>query len=277
MYVETLGAALTLVEHRNTIAKALHRMLNRIKNGHVRTAVFGLGGTGKTTMGHFLSGKFEPTEYGKYQLSYITEEFRLQGDLICSIFVPGGQRRRIQHDWPDLYQKLANGRATGVINVVSYGHHAFTEVAFTETKYYAALRERLGREPTKDEFVSDYLEQRRAEEIAITREILPHLQVGGKKLWMITLVTKQDLWWKNRRAVDAHYREGEYNKLIEELAQVRGHRYFKHEYVSASLVASNLQTNDGTVLVPTAEGYDQHLQYANQANLIRVVSEFAKK
>ena len=277
MYIEALEVGWTLWGNRAKIQRRLLQLFNRILRGHIRIAVFGLGGTGKTTVGKFLAGKLTPADSGKYQLSYSTEEFRLQGELVCTLLVPGGQRRRIEHDWPELFRRIADGKASGIINVVSWGHHSFSDIAFSETKYFSRLRERLGRDPSKDEFVAEYLEQMRMEELRVTREMLPHLKMAEGKLWMVTLVTKQDLWWRHRADVRKHYVEGEYNALIEELRASLGRKSFTHEYVSASLVVSNLQTNDGTVLVPTAEGYDQGIQYANLGNVVRAINEFVKK
>lgn len=84
-----------------------------------------------------------------------------------------------------------------------------------------------------------------------------------KPIWMATLVTKQDLWWPQRGAVRSHYEAGAYSQAIRELASAIGERNFQHEFIPVSLTISSLCSQAGTVLVPTAAGYDLpiHLRY----------------
>lgn len=282
MYVEAAKTALdvgiALWDKRGPLVTGIRKIKHYVKNGHVRIAVFGLGGTGKTTLGEILSGQVKTGSPGKpYQLSHKTDEFSVQGDYVCTVIVPGGQEQRILNDWPAIYRTLAAGKSRGVINVVAAGHHSFSHVNYRETRYYKALAREMDREPRRDEFIEHYLRDRRDAELAITRELIPHLKIAEGSLWMITLITKQDLWWKDRDTIRDFYTMGEYNHLIQELARSRGEQNFSHEYVSASLVMNNLQTADGEVLVPTAEGYDQTLQYANLMNFINLVNALLRR
>lgn len=282
MYIEAAATALEvgklIFDNRSPLKKGLRKLKSFLKNGRVRIAVFGLGGIGKTTLGDLLSGKMVsgiPT--GGYKLSYRTDEVSIKGDHIASLIVPGGQQRRIDNDWPGIYRMLADGKSKGIINVVAWGYHSFTEIGYKETKYYGALTKSLARQASKEEFLSYYTNIKRKEEIENIKELVPHLKIAKEKVWMITLVTKQDLWWGERVQVKAHYDSGEYADVIQNLASARGQQNFAHELISASLVMSNLQTNDGEVLVPTAAGYDQNLQYANLSNLLSVVNSFIVK
>jgi hypothetical protein len=239
--------------------------------------VFGPGGTGKTTLGQILSSRGANTPISKpaqYELSHKTEEVSPVGDLVATLFIPGGQERYIMNDWPALYQSLAKGASRGVINVVCYGYHSFSEFNFRDTKYFINLPPSVKQTLTRDGFMQLYLESRRNRELQIIRDLVPHLNTAKEDIWMLTVVTKQDLWWKDRTNAQAFYEGGEYNSLVEQIASVRGKAKFAHAYVSASLVQSNLQTNDGEVLAPTAEGYDQTLQYANLTNLLHMINTF---
>lgn len=91
---------------------------------------------------------------------------------------------------------------------------------------------------------------------------------------MITLVTKQDLWWNERNKVKDHYMNGEYNSTIEKVMGRRGRNNFAHEYVSASLVLSNFSTSSGELLAPNTAGYDQNIQLENLLNLFKTVDRF---
>jgi hypothetical protein len=282
MFVETSTAteiALVGVEalwkHRSILSGRLRKLRSYIKHGHVRIAVFGLGGTGKTTLGDLLSGQYTPGSKAKaYKLSLKTEEVTPKGDFVSTLFIPGGQDRNISGDWPALYQSLASGKTRGVVNVVAWGHHSFTDISYKETKYFKNLPKNSPSRASKEAFVRYYLETKRKEELFQAQELLPYLKTAKNKVWMVTLVTKQDLWWKERTQASDFYKSGEYGSLIKELTAFRGHERFRHEYVSAALVLNNLQTNDGEVLVPTAEGYDQNIQYANLAQLVEVIHTF---
>lgn len=78
-------------------------------------------------------------------------------------------------------------------------------------------------------------------------------------IWMVTLVTKQDLWWKERAKVQDYYVKGEYGMAIDELASAIGHRNFQHEFIPVSLTLSSLASRDGQVFAPTTAGYDMPL------------------
>jgi hypothetical protein len=80
---------------------------------------------------------------------------------------------------------------------------------------------------------------------------------------MVTLVTKQDLWWSQRHEVKAFYETGAYNALINDLRKHKGEANFSHDFISASLNLLNFKTEDGTVLTKTVAGYDNALRIAN--------------
>ena len=282
MFVETAKAVgttielgQTIYEHRTVFTKSLRKLRSYWRHGHVRIAVFGVGGTGKTTLGELLSGKSSlGAKPSTYQLSHKTEAVTPDSDFVSTLYIPGGQERYILNDWPALYQNLAQGKSRGIINIVCYGHHSFTELNYKATKYFLDLPESVRNTISKEDFVKLYLESKRARELEIMREMLPHLKTAKERIWMLTVVTKQDLWWKERATVQAFYEGGEYNSYINEIATNRGQQNFAHAYVSASLVINNLQTNDADILVPTAEGYDQNLQYANLFKLVDTIHAF---
>src|SRR5205085_734665 len=146
--------------------------------------------------------------------------------------------------WKTLYQNLAAGKSGGVINIVSYGYHSFTPDSYKETKYYEDPM-------TPAQFMTAYLNNRRARELQIMKDLTPRLIDAQKNIWMITLVTKQDLWWDRRRQVQQHYTQGEYNSYIKQITLKRGANNFTHEYLSASLLISNFRTGGGELLAST--------------------------
>lgn len=154
--------------------------------------------------------------------------------------------------------------------MVAYGLHSFAERGYKETTYYQAGM-------TKSQFLRSYLDNRRERELEIIRGLKHRLLDAKKKIWMITLVTKQDLWWQDRVDVRDFYTQGEYNTHIVGVTNARGAQNFTHEYLSASLVMRNLGTDKGELLVPTTGGYDQSIQYANLSKLLEPIVEFAKR
>lgn len=268
-------AGTTLYENRAKLLRQARRLVYQMTRGTLRVAVFGPGGAGKTTLGQLLSGGNDSagTRPSAYQESIGPERHPLPtgGDVVGGLIVPPGQERRRDDYWPDLYRNLVQGRSAGVINVVSYGYHSFGGgLGWAETQHY-----RQGM--TTAQFLAAYLEARRASELEIIKGLAPRLADAKRDIWMITLVTKQDLWWNDRAAVERYYREGEYGKRLAEITQKRGALRFPHEFVSASLVMSNFVSGKGELLAPTTGGYDQNIQQANLRNLIEQFQTLAKR
>jgi GTPase SAR1 family protein len=236
----------------------------------LKIAVFGPGGTGKTTLGHFFAGTLNAQVDGSlYRTSLGIENYTLQGDLVCSLLVPPGQER-FRLDWTNLFRLLSAGKAGGVINVASYGYHSFEGLSYRNITLPG-----VNTSGTIAEFVTSYTENRRQYELDYLRLLAPRLMDADSDIWMITLVTKQDLWWKHAADVQAFYMHGEYNEIIRDITNQRGANNFTHHYLSASLVISNLISGTGELLIPNAEGYDQHVQARHLANLLNSVTTFA--
>lgn len=92
---------------------------------------------------------------------------------------------------------------------------------------------------------------------------------------MLTLVSKQDLWWPQRQEVEKHYREGPYRTELQKLVELVNARQFRHETAFASLVINNftsgIDEHHPERLCPNAEGYDHPLQIQSLRHLFEVV------
>lgn len=73
----------------------------------------------------------------------------------------------------------------------------------------------------------------------------------------------------------AHYQEGEYHNEIEKIAKIKGSQNFEHEYLSASLVISNLKSGAGELMAETTAGYDQNIQLVHLDKILSVIKSFA--
>lgn len=154
--------------------------------------ILGAGGTGKTTLARMLAGEvetiFDPP--GAYAASVLVERYELLGSPGVEIVVPPGQQTRRFATWDDLLSDVTNGLFRGVVIVTAYGHQSIARESY---KAHPLFHSRL------DEFRIALVEQQRIEELAILEQLVPILRVAPGKLWLLSVVTKQDLWWPIHR------------------------------------------------------------------------------
>jgi hypothetical protein len=279
MFVEVGAAAAKLAwENKATILETGKKIVALLSKGWVTIVVFGSGGVGKTTLGHLLSGNLDPENKNiDYIDSETTESFSLKAKVFGTILVGAGQDRRRTVSWTALFNRLSNGKVAGVINVVAWGCHSTSGLAeYKEHRVYKKWKtEHPADEISVEEFVKIFREDMLNEEIEALRFLEPHLKGAKGKVWMITVVAKQDLWWDRRHAVADHYTTGEYDKIIRGIRHHLGRGNFVHEYVSASFKWENL-TTDKEILMPTVSGYDDTIQRANLSRLSQAIKQLVE-
>ena len=264
MFIEVVTSALMerAWHERATIVQFTKDFLTAARAGQFKCFAFGPGGVGKTTLGKLLSGEYTLENVPPdYDLSLEREEFGVEGRYFVGLNVPPGQEEKRGYHWDQLYREISGARRYAIINVVSWGYHSLGKIEMSQHKLF-----RPGMSP--EQFLSVFLDDRKAAEIALLREMLPHLKSTPGNLRMLTVVTKQDLWWSERNAVKNYYEDGEYNQLIEDLRRHKGSANFSHDYVSASLNLLNFRTADGVVLTNTIAGYDSALWSVNFNSMI---------
>jgi GTPase SAR1 family protein len=269
MFVETVNVLSTgvgVIEVSKKLFPTFERVFKRLKNGDLKIAIFGAGGTGKTTLGKLLAGSYKSLDLPTYKVSLQIEQYRLDSNTLGSIVVEPGQVRR-EDTWDDLLRSLASGKVKLIIHVVAWGYHSFVDLGYRDHPLYKAGM-------STDEFITVYTEERRQRELEVLRKLQPHLAMANqKKTVMITLVSKQDLWWNQRDQVQNHYTNGEYEQIIEGIRNKIGSSNFVHEYCSASLVMDNLLSVDNELLVATTGGYDQRLKSANFKKFLGTIED----
>ena len=262
-----VSVGLSIYANRQEIIQTLKRFRRFIQGGRWRVPVFGAGGTGKTTLARFLAGESDTdVAISHFRASILSETFTLPGSVPVVFIVAPGQDRYRSTNWPELYKLLSSSKARTVINVVSWGHHSVA----LEYKAHGLYSE--GLQPS--EFKNRYLDHNRRDEIVALNELVPHLESTTHPLSMITLVTKQDLWWQQRNDVKRYYEDGDYGDRIRRIEQTKGFANFHHEYYYVSLIPLNLETSDRVELAVTTAGYDQRLRIANLNLFVQGLNDF---
>lgn len=90
-----------------------------------------------------------------------------------------------------------------IINVVSDGYHEYLDRADEAVR---------NKQP-----VEEFLEHHRQQEIDSVKEWLPIIGDRNTTEWVVTVITKADLWWSEQGRVVAHYTAGEYGQLLRQI------------------------------------------------------------
>ncbi len=212
--------------------------------------IIGPGGVGKTTFAQLFSGKYDsPLEVpGVYEESIDLERYTLEDDPSIELIVPPGQRHRRDATWTELEKSIGAGAFRGIIVVASYGYHSLGEISYKDHRLYRG---------DDAVFLANFLRECRGDEVGVIRRLAPHIRGIGRKSWILTLVTKQDLWWHECAEAESFYRAGEYGTIIDEVVGHLGQSRLRHEFAFTSLVISNFTTGRNEVLARTIAGYDQ--------------------
>lgn len=249
-----------LYDNRRYFISTLRRVRNWLRKGHTTILVFGAGATGKTTLGQFIAGKSSPyTRVPQYSESLDKEEYEVPLDSLCNLIIPPGQWETSQTIWDSMCHKLSDNKTKGLVHVVCSGFHTPRGVEMTE-----------------EDFQNTHIPRMLQKEMDSLNKIRPFIEAANHPITMITLITKQDLWWGKRDAVSSHYEEGEYNNVIEGIGRVKGKQHFNHYFLSTALSINNLIVANN-VLAKTAEGYDQNIQVAHLAFLLNHIDLIASR
>lgn len=226
--------------------------------------IVGAGGVGKTTLGKIFS---EPRDFltdfdAEYTESIGVEQFSPVDDPVIEFVVPPGQEHRRETTWNDVPSDISSGKVRGLIVVNAAGHHTLGEISYKRHRLY---------DGNKGRFLERYLADRREEEVKILQHPAPHIRQTNRKLWILSFVSKQDLWRARQETVEEFYRTGPYGSVLAEIMTGRDERTLRHEIVFGSLLIRNLVTGENEQLMKTIAGYDQAMQVASLRRLIEVI------
>ncbi|HEV3439398.1 MAG TPA: hypothetical protein VG122_18685 [Gemmata sp.] len=227
--------------------------------------IIGAGGVGKSTLARLLSGNFDwlLNEPWRYDESFGIEEFALKDDPKTNIVVPPGQAPRREAMWVDVERNLAAGQYRGVIVVNAFGYHTLTNMSYKEHPLYTG---------SKESFLATYLEACRHDELVILKRIVGSLTTAPGKMWLLSVVAKEDLWDSDTQQANRFYTEGEYANLLDTASKTKGAVNFRHELVRASLVISNFETSKSERLKKNTEGYDHRRSVESVRRLLEAIN-----
>lgn len=255
-------------ENREEIRRRLASLFSWYRGNPESTSpgilILGPGGSGKTTLGKLLSGGYDllfdaPAPYAE---SIGIERYSLKDAPGVEVVVPPGQQHRRGATWSELHAQIATGKYRGIILLAAYGYHTLGRTSFKDHALYQG---------NKNRFVNAYCDHCRADEVAILRELAPHLRPHQGRLWLLTLVAKQDLWWPNHTEVECHYREGSYGTELNSVFGSLDPGRLRHEFAFGSLVIKDFVTGRGELLKPDAQGYDHRCFVESLRRLLETV------
>lgn len=229
----------------------------------VKILVIGSGGVGKTTLASMLTGeKGSDKDHADYTETIGVESFsRSKGPKLEFVVLPG-QSSRMESTSGPILEKLEHGGFGGVIFVASFGHHAIGDMSWRNHKLY-------NKTETEEQFLDQYLRYSREKENGLFNALCGSLSKCKKPIWLMIVVTKEDLWWSESDAVHNHYSSGVYRDLKKKCIGGRKDHEFLFERAFVSLLPRNLETGHGEVLKKTSPGYDQKHQKGSFAALVK--------
>lgn len=234
--------------------------------------VVGPGGSGKSSLARLL---FRPSlrwldSFAQYEESLEVEPYSAStndsADPLGELIVLPGQKLRRQTSWTEQLQQLAAGHVRGVIFVGCYGRCAPPKPGL------ATLRNG-GRKRIPKDVIEAYFAACLADEIAVLKQMAPHLIAAPQPVWLMTVVLKEDLWWKDRSQVEQHYGTGDFAATIQEILESRTSSKFRHERLGGSLLIRNLWSGDSdpALLMNHDTGYDQVEQARSWRRLLEML------
>ena len=218
-----------------------------------RTVVlFGPGGVGKTTFGRFVrSGSAFPAEPpGNCVEDLNVERFRAPtGGAEAEYVVPPGQEHRRPRDWDDLLARLSRGEFCGVIIFASYGYHSLAQAGGYKSHHlYDGSRPR---------FLPAYLKAKRDEEVEVATVVGRAVRHSPEPIWVLTCVTKQDLWWKDQADVNKFYENGAFAEALDSALEGCDQSSLRRESSFCCLAIQNLRDAHREILAEQDSKYDE--------------------
>lgn len=171
--------------------------------------VLGASGAGKTQL---CDSIFDPSAAPRATSDRTTEVLKRKGKAARKSFLlfdTPGEKKEHQPKRSAALRKAIQGRLDGIINVTCFGYHERNEA----DKQWAV--------PEKGPRVATakFLAACRADELSMLDEWIPLVDRDACP-WVLTVVTKADLWWPDRMNVMSYYESGKYADRLQHLRSI---------------------------------------------------------
>ncbi len=182
----------------------LNPLLDAVRTKH-RILITGETGAGKTQLRQSLGDlQAKVIHESERTRAPVTERIRIHDQIFDFVDLPGQREHR--HLNETVYARALNDGLGGVLNVVSHGYHE-----------YPQGRSRAVTGDTQPD--PDFLAQHRLAEMQ-GLDLWRPIRTMEPAPWVVTVVTKADLWWPEWPAVQRHYAEGPYAERLHSDAHV---------------------------------------------------------
>lgn len=208
-----IGTAKAVAEAAIDVISKAHKqgwfdkLVSALRQKH-RVLVLGATGTGKTAFLESLNevvpkaiNLLNRTEFVEQRRIKISKELFVFTDTPGQIIHADRRKKAIKE------AMRVKGGIAGIINLAAYGYHESSPLKTV------ALRN-IGRKTGKVD--EKFLAQQRQAEIDLLGEWTPLLGGPDSAGWLITVVTKADLWWDRREQAMAHYQDGPYYHALQD-------------------------------------------------------------
>lgn len=189
----------------------LDKLRQLFQNTHT-ILVVGSSGTGKSQLLSALKNIL-PDAISGYARTMVAErtELKIKTEFLEFVDTPGhggppghdedGGQRKERTD--AIHRAFKKKRFVGVINVVSYGYHQGEGHAPDDVF-----------EVRSNKVSASFLAKRREREIKALSEWTSKFDDPSTPTWLMTVVTKADLWWSQKSKVLRHYKSGAYFRAL---------------------------------------------------------------
>lgn len=174
------------------------KLLTLFKHKH-KILVLGASGVGKTQLVRALKDDIVESIPASERTSF-TEKTKIIFDGLPFLFVDTPGHIYYQSTRQKAIQSAIRTGVSGILNVVCYGYH----------EGVAKARDAISKSGIAK---SEYLKKGREMEVDRLSEWVPLIDKDVVD-WVITVITKADLWWPASGEIYAHYTEGSYRKML---------------------------------------------------------------
>ena len=230
--------------------------------------ILGSGGVGKSTLKKLLQGDFDYhlNVPGDYIESTGIESGVLREDQRLPVTALPGQERRRATSWSDVLDEVAAGKYAGIIVVVANGYHSMGDTNINRHRSYQEG-------DSVESFVNRLVADRRKDELKVLTELEAYICKNIRPVWVLTFVSKQDLWFGDQDEVEDYYRTGAYSKSIVKLGKKKNDSQWRTELLFGSLViAPFVAGRKKDVLKKNEPGYGHREQVESVQRLKEMVT-----